>query len=193
MIRRCLLLLAVVAGCGSDEVGGPPAATESAAAGDTAEVDDPAGGDQSRGAATGGFGQDDLGAFVNPCDVLSEDAVSAATGLTVTGTEDQGPLGCVWFVEKVDPDILADDAITWQPFPPEQFAAQQQAIDQGLDGEEIPGLGNAAVFIGTEALGEVWVSLDELSFRVGNQFAFGNYDARPAQEALARALVDTLG
>jgi len=32
-----------------------------------------------------------------------------------------------------------------------------------------------------------------LSFRVGNQFAFGNYDARPAQQSLAAALVDALG
>ncbi len=184
----------VLVGCSDDEIGAPPAASEPVAA--ATDVDEPGAQPDSGRAgdpASGEFGRDEFGGFVNPCAVLTEAEVSAATGLTVRGTEDQGPIGCAWFVDNVDPDIIADDAITWQPFPPEQFAFQQDAIDQGLEGEEIAGLGSGALYIGSEALGEVWVSLDDLSFRVGNQFAFGNYDARPAQEALAAALVNALG
>jgi len=146
-----VVVVAVLAACSDDEVGAPPATTQSVEeATDTEEAGEQLANDQTGDPAAGGFGRDELGGFVNPCAVLTEDEVAAATGLTVTGSEDQGPVGCAWFVDEVDPEILADDAISWQPFPPEQFVAQQQAIDQGLDGEEISGLGNAAVYIGTE-------------------------------------------
>ena len=134
----------------------------------------------------------EAGVFVDTCRVLTEDEVAAATGLTVIGFEEEPGFGCTWFVENIDPSIIADDAITFRPYPAAQFDAQRAAIDQGLDGEEIVGLGDDAVYIGTETLGGVWVRVGDLSFEVGNQFAFSNVDGRPYQEALAKAIVQAL-
>ena len=133
----------------------------------------------------------EAGRFVDGCSVLTEDAVAAATALTVIGSEESGG-GCEWFVENIDPSIIADDAITYRPFPGEQFASQRAAVEQGLAGEEIPGLGDDALYIGTETLGAVWVLVDDVSFEVGNQFAFTEVEGRPYQEALAAAIVDQL-
>lgn len=132
------------------------------------------------------------GEFVDTCAVLTEDEVAAATGLTVIGSEEEPGFGCAWFVENVDPAIIADDAITFRPYPASQFAAQRSAIDQGLDGEEIIGLGDEAYYIGTETLGGVWVLLGDISFEIGNQFAFSGVEGRPYQQALAEAIVDAL-
>ncbi len=55
--------------------------------------------------------------FVDTCAVLTLDEVAAATGLTVIGSEEEPGFGCVWFVEHLDPAIIADDAITFRPFP----------------------------------------------------------------------------
>jgi len=197
MIQLGALLVVVgvfAVGCGDADDGGglDPATDSTSASNNGGELDADPGGDETGLAADGAFGRDELGAFVNSCAVLTEAEVAAATGLVVIGSEDEPNLGCRWFVENVDLDIIGDDAITWQPFPVEQYEFQEQAVEQGLDGEHIADLGNGAAYIGTDMLGEVWVSLDELSFRVGNQFAFGNYDARPAQEALAAAIVEAL-
>jgi hypothetical protein len=132
------------------------------------------------------------GSYVDTCSVLTEDEVAAATGLTVIGSEEEPGFGCVWFVENIDPSIIADDAITFRPYPAAQFDAQRAAVDQGLAGEEIEGLGDAAYYIGTETLGSVWVLVDVVSFEVGNQFAFSGVEGRAYQEALARAIADAL-
>lgn len=194
------LVLVIATACsGSDELdlgdlsnrtvpGATATATQSPPSDDAGDDDD-----QDHASAGGGFGTDGVGGFVDTCSVLSDDQVEAATGLTVTGSEDQDNLGCRWFVENVDADILADDAISWQPFTREQFQSQFDAVEQGLEGEEITGIGNRALYIGNEATGEVWVELDDLSFRVGNQFAFTNVEGRPAQEGLAAALAQALG
>jgi hypothetical protein len=141
--------------------------------------------------ASGGLRREG-GAFVDTCDVLTEAAVAAATGLTVIGSEDEPGFGCTWFVVNIDPAIIADDAITFRPFPGSQFAAQREAVGQGLQGEEIAGLGDAALYIGTPALGAVWVLVGDVSFEVGNQFAFSGVEGRPYQVALAAALVEAL-
>lgn len=192
-----MVVLSLVAmGCGSDGGGDP---TGGGSAGATAPpAATAASGDADAGAGSGDQGGgasvvDSSGSVAAPCSVLTEQEVADATGLVVTGSEDRGAEGCRWYVERVDPDIVADDAISWQPFRAEQFGSQKDALEQGLEGEQIEGLGNDALFVGPATIGEVWVLLDDLSFRVGNQFAFGNLDGRPAQEALARALVDALG
>jgi hypothetical protein len=132
------------------------------------------------------------GSFVDTCSVLTEDEVAAATGLTVIGAEEEPGFGCKWLVENIDPAIIADDAITFTPYPAVQFTAQLDAVEQGLGGERLDGLGDDAVYIGTETLGGVWVLLGDVSFEVGNQFAFSNVEGRPYQEALAGAIVDAL-
>lgn len=184
-------LTVIAVGCGGSDGVTQPAPEIEVAAPET----DSGGSDPEAGGTgtAGGFVMDATGNITNPCAVLAEDQVAAATGLTVIGSEDLGNVGCRWFVERVDEDVLADDAISWQPFRAEQFAAQKDALDQGLQGEPIEGLGNDALFIGPGTLGEVWVLVDDLSFRVGNQFAGGNYDGRTAQLGLAQALVDALG
>ena len=143
----------------------------------------------SGGAATG---EQDAAAFVARMLDMSTADYAAATGLTVLGSEEQPGLGCAWFVDSIDPDVTGDAAISWMPLPSIQYRQQLETTDGGLDGEEIPGLGDAARYVGSTTSGSVWVLLDELTFTVGNQFAFSNVEGRPYQEALAHALVDAL-
>jgi hypothetical protein len=182
--RRLLVVAAVVlvGGCGSaDELD----------LGDLSDRTVPAATTTTDDSASVGLRREG-GEFVDTCAVLTEAEVAAAAGLTVIGSEEEPGFGCKWFVKNVDPSIIADDAITFRPFPATQFAAQRDAVEQGLQGEEIAGLGDAAIYIGTPALGAVWVLVGDLSFEVGNQFAFSGVEGRPYQEALAAALVDAL-
>lgn len=135
----------------------------------------------------------------NACVVLSQDEVADVTGFTVIGATEMG--GCGWAIEHVDENIVegADSSIGWLPMQSWTFDIQNESAllaDSSITIEMVEGIGESAFWQGVEgsAHGEMWVQVDQLSFRVVNQFATFAYegDIRTPMEALARALADSL-
>jgi hypothetical protein len=138
------------------------------------------------------------GTWENSCTVVSIDEVAAATGLTVLEEREQG-VGCDWVVESVDPDIISEPIVGWQPMRALNVNAQWEAsqpMASSLVLEEIEGLGTYAFWRGSGRGpgGEVWARNDQVGFRVMDQFSGPNYtgDVRASMEALAAALLDSL-
>jgi len=203
-MRRRLIVLAtsilVVAAtaCGGDTAdpeGGP------AATGDVGETPADDSGDTVSSDPGGDAGAFRLGqaGWENACVVLGQDEVAEATGFTVMGAKEMG--GCGWSIEPIDQNIVegAESSIGWLPMQSWLFDVQRESAplaDSSITIETVVGIGAAAFWQGIEGSphGEMWVQLDQLSFRVVNQFATFAYegDSRTPMEALARALADSL-
>lgn len=137
------------------------------------------------------------GAWENACTVLTTDQVEAATGFTVL--EAREAQGCNWVIESVDPDVVGEPIIGWQPMRARNVDIQFESAGQmgsSIVLEPIEGLGTMAFWQGSGVgdLGEVWAQGNQIGFRVINQFAGPNYtgDARAPLEELAAALVEAL-
>ncbi|HSJ29167.1 MAG TPA: hypothetical protein VLB67_13245 [Acidimicrobiia bacterium] len=133
----------------------------------------------------------------NSCAVIDADQVAAATGFTVVDARESS--GCNWMIEPVDPAVIGDPIVGWQPMRARDVPVQWEASGQAGSSvvlEQIEGLGTMAFWRGNDvnALGEVWVETDQIGFRVTNQFAGPNYtgDPRAPLEALAAELVAAL-
>lgn len=136
------------------------------------------------------------GSWENACTVVSVDEVEAATGFTVMEEREEG-FGCSWLIESVDPEVIGEPLLGWQPMRARDVNVQYEATGQAsMELEEIAGLGTFAFWRGSGPgpLGEVWARGEQIGFRVTNQFAGPNYsgDIRGPFEALATALVDSL-
>ena len=138
------------------------------------------------------------GTWENSCTVVSTDEVEAATGFTVLEERDEG-IGCTWVIESVDPEIIGEPLLGWQPMRARNVNAQWEASQPMASSvvlEEIEGLGTYAFWRGTGmgGAGEVWARGEQVGFRITNQFSGPNHtgDVRAPLEALAAALLDSL-
>ena len=196
-LRRVALvaLLALIAACGGvgDIIEEAAEMTTPIAGGD--------GSGETSSSDSGDFDEGDPSAFrlasgtwENACTVISADAVEAATGFTVLEEREEG-VGCTWVIEPVDPDVIGDSMLGWQPMRARNIDVQWLGAQQsGLEVEAIEGLGTLAFWNGSGNLGEVWARGEQIGFRVTNQFAGFNYaeDTRAPLEAVAAALLDSL-
>lgn len=137
------------------------------------------------------------GAWENGCTVLTTDDVATATGFDVL--EAREGIGCSWVIAEVDPDIISEPMIGFEPMTTRQYDVQQEIAMTGSGGivaEPIEGLGSQAFWRGQESSGhgEVWVQTDQIGFRITNLFASPGFtgDTRTPMEALAAAVVDAL-
>lgn len=175
-----LLLSLVATACGGDP--GPAADASDGAAG--------AGATEDAAAATAD-GTEPAG-----CTIATTAEVEEATGFTVLGAEELYG-GCRWSIEGVDEDVL-EPAISWQPFDGGQVDSQRQAGEAGMDVTDLPGIGDEAFSLasgaGDHPLGEVWVRVGDVSFRVTNEFSTGRYaGSLDHQAGLAALVADRLG
>lgn len=180
----------LVAGCGKGDAGQTVAPSETG--GNVTEAPISGNGDSTA------FRMGQAG-WENTCTVITPEEVETATGFTVLDAQEVG--GCEWTIESFDPDIPEGSAvsISWLPMMKRQPDIQREAgprADSGLIYEDLE-IGEAAYWQGYEnfPLGEVWVQLDQLSFRVVNQFTTPSYegDTRSPMVALASAIAESVG
>lgn len=151
------------------------------------------GDDTSPAAPAGAEAADDGGA--PGCAVASPEEVEAATGYTVLGQEDFHG-GCSWKLEPVEEDVI-EAAISWQPWSVENFEAQRDAAQAGMDVTEVDGVGDDAFIVsshdGDHPLGEVWVRVGETAFRITNEFSTARMaGSLDVQQALAAVVAEGL-
>lgn len=205
MIRRSRLFpiltiaLFVTAACSGDRAPETGVTTDvgnqsSGSADGTNAGTQPAGGDTD----PSGFQMGQAG-WLNACTVVDVDTVESATGFTVISADEQG--GCRWSIESVDPAVPEGStvAISWLPQTKRQFDIQREvgpSVDSSLLYDDIPSVGDAAYWQGVEGsgLGEVWVQLDQISFRVVNEYATPSYEGpiREPMTALAAEIADSV-
>lgn len=151
------------------------------------------GGDTPGAAPTGAEVADDRAA--PGCAVASPAEVEAATGYTVVGHEDFHG-GCRWKLEPVEDNVI-EAAISWQPWSIENFEAQREAAQAGMDVTEIHGVGDDAFIVsshnGDRPLGEVWVRVGDTAFRITNEFSTARMEGSlDVQQALAAVVAEAL-